>query len=286
MNSRLTPDRWTESAPRREGRVSLVGAGPGDPELLTLKAARIIAAAEVLVHDRLVHPAVLALAPSSVERISVGKRPQGPSVPQGAIHEILVDRSLRGLRVVRLKGGDPFLLGRGGEEVLALAAAGVPWEVVPGLSSALAAPLAAQIPLTHRGIAAAVVIVSGSAAGPKGVDWTGLARVDGTLVLLMGMHALDHITAQLLAAGKDPATPSAAIQWATWDEERVVRAPLIELASACLRANVSSPATVVVGPVVNILHGLSASLAAIVQAEVDNRAPGSGSMAEKLGTAP
>ncbi len=269
MSSPLAPDRSAETATRREGRVSLVGAGPGDPELLTLKAARIISEADVLVHDRLVHPAVLDLAPSSAERIPVGKRPEGPSVSQAAIHEILIAHALRGQRVVRLKGGDPFLLGRGGEEVLALAAAGIPWEVVPGLSSALAAPLAAQIPLTHRGVAATVVIASGSASGPNGVDWAGLAHVDGTLVLLMGMHALDHIAAQLISAGKDPQTPSAAVQWATWDEERVVRAPLAELASACRRARVSSPATVVVGPVVNVLHSLAPSMGSALQVAMD-----------------
>lgn len=247
------PRSLTADAAAGEGRVFLVGAGPGDPELVTVKAARILAKAQVVVHDRLVHPGVLALSPPSAERIPVGKG-RGAAVPQEAIHRILVDRARRGLRVVRLKGGDPFLLGRGAEEVLALASAGIPWEVVPGISSALAAPLAAGIPLTHRGVAATAVIASGRVADPRGVDWAGLARVDGTLVLLMGMDELPVATRRLVAAGKDPLAPSAAIQWATWEQERVVRAPLADLAAACRRAGVGSPGVVVVGPVVDVLR--------------------------------
>lgn len=239
-----------------DGRVFLVGAGPGDPELLTLKAARLIASAQVLVHDRLVHPGVLALAPVGAERIPVSKQAGGPTTSQADIHRILIDRARRGLRVLRIKGGDPFLLGRGAEEVLALSAAGIACEVVPGLTSALVAPVVAAVPLTHRGVASTVVIASAHVTGPREVDWGGFARIDGTVVLLMGMHQIDHMAQQLIQAGKDPLTPSVAVQWATWEHERVVRAALRDLAPACRLAAMGSPGVVVIGEVVDVLRGI------------------------------
>ena len=173
--------------------VFLVGAGPGDPELLTLKAARILATAEVVLHDRLVPEDILALAPPTAERIDVGKRPGGSHV-QGVINDLLVTLGRSGRTIVRLKGGDPYLFGRGGEEVDALAAAGVPYEVVPGVSSAIAGPAAAGVPVTHRSDARAVTIVTGhEAVTSEPVAWEHLAQVGGTIVVMMGVERRAHI---------------------------------------------------------------------------------------------
>jgi uroporphyrin-III C-methyltransferase len=188
--------------------VALVGAGPGDPELLTLRAARLIAGADVVVHDALVGDGVLALIPISAERIDVGKRPGRPT-PQEMISALLVELGRQGKRVVRLKGGDPFVFGRGGEEAEALAAAGVEFEVVPGISSSVAAPAAAGIPVTHRGVAAGFSVVTGHRrAGEPDLDWRSLARVGGTIVVLMGVSRRAAIAAELIAGGLDPATPA------------------------------------------------------------------------------
>ena len=184
--------------------VALVGAGPGDPDLLTVRAARLLAAAEVVVHDALVGSGVLDLVPPEAELIDVGKRPGRP-VPQELISTLLVVLARSGRRVVRLKGGDPFVFGRGGEEALALLEAGVPFEVVPGVSSAVAAPAAAGIPITHRGVAAAFTVVTGHRrAGEPDVDWRSLARVGGTVVVLMGVSQRATIAAELIAGGLDP----------------------------------------------------------------------------------
>jgi uroporphyrin-III C-methyltransferase len=192
--------------------VWLVGAGPGDPELLTVKAARLLAGADVVVHDALVGDGVLALVPPTAELIDVGKRPGRP-VPQELISTLLVTLARDGKRVVRLKGGDPFVFGRGGEEAEALVAAGIPFEVVPGITSAVAAPAAAGVPVTHRGVAASFTVVTGHRrAGEQDIDWRALARVSGTVVVLMGVSQRATIAAELLAGGLDPATPVAAVR--------------------------------------------------------------------------
>jgi uroporphyrin-III C-methyltransferase len=225
--------------------VALVGAGPGDPDLLTVKAARLLATAEVVVHDALVGSGVLDLVPSGVELIDVGKRP-GRAVPQEMISALLVELGRQGKHVVRLKGGDPFVFGRGGEEALALLEAGVPFEVVPGITSSVAAPAAAGIPVTHRGVSAAVTVVTGHRrAGEPDVDWRSLARVGGTIVVLMGVSERGAIAAELLAGELAGDTPVAAIERATTDAERVVRCRLDDLAST----PVDSPAVIVIGPV-------------------------------------
>ena len=181
--------------------VALVGAGPGDPDLLTLKAARLLATAEVVVHDALVGDGVLALIPARRERIDVGKRPGRPT-PQELISALLVELGRQGRRVVRLKGGDPFVFGRGGEEAEALADAGVPFEIVPGITSSVAAPAAAGIPVTHRGVSAAFTVVTGHRrAGEPDVDWRSLAKVGGTIVVLMGVSQRATIAAELIAGG-------------------------------------------------------------------------------------
>jgi uroporphyrin-III C-methyltransferase len=225
--------------------VALVGAGPGDPELLTLKAARLLSTAEVVVHDALVGDGVLAMIPGTAERIDVGKRPGRPT-PQEMISALLVELGGQGKRVVRLKGGDPFVFGRGGEEALALALAGIPFEIVPGITSSVAAPAAAGIPVTHRGVAAAFTVVTGHRrAGEPDVDWRSLARVGGTIVILMGVSQRATIAAELMAGGLDPSTPVAAIESATTDAQVVGRWALGQLAAADVR----SPAVIVVGAV-------------------------------------
>ena len=225
--------------------VALVGAGPGDPDLLTLKAARLLATAEVVVHDALVGDGVLALIPDSAERIDVGKRP-GRAAPQEMISALLVELGRQGRRVVRLKGGDPFVFGRGGEEAEALAAAGVPFEVVPGITSSVAAPAAAGIPVTHRGVSAAFTVVTGHRrAGEPDVDWRSLAKVGGTIVVLMGVSQRAMIADELMAGGLATTTPVAVVESATTDAQVVGRWTLAELADA----EVHSPAVIVIGPV-------------------------------------
>jgi uroporphyrin-III C-methyltransferase len=225
--------------------VSLVGAGPGDPDLLTVRAARLLAAAEVVVHDALVGDGVLALVPPGAEIVDVGKRPGRP-VPQELISTLLVELGRQGKRVVRLKGGDPFVFGRGGEEALALRAAGIEVEVVPGITSSVAAPAAAGIPVTHRGVAAAVTTVTGHRrAGEPDIDWRALARVGGTIVVLMGVAQRAVIAAELMAGGLPADTPVATVHRATTDAQVVDRCPLAGLADHDVR----SPAVIVIGPV-------------------------------------
>ncbi len=225
--------------------VVLVGGGPGDPDLLTLRAARELAEADVVVHDALVGAGVLALIPEGVERIDVGKRP-GRATPQEMISAMLVHLARQGRRVVRLKGGDPFVFGRGGEEALELQRAGIPVEVVPGISSSVAAPAAAGIPVTHRGVSAGYSVVTGHRRpGEPDVDWRALARVGSTIAILMGVAHRGEISAELQAGGLAPATPVAVIQSATTGREVVTRCTLDALGDAA----VASPAVIVVGAV-------------------------------------
>ena len=227
------------------GHVSLVGAGPGDPELLTVRAARLLAESDVVVHDALVGDGVLALIPAGVERIDVGKRPGRP-IPQELISTLLVQLGRDGRRVVRLKGGDPFVFGRGGEEAAELRAAGVPFEVVPGITSAVAAPAAAGVPVTHRGVSAAFTVVTGHRrAGEPDVDWRALASVGGTIVVLMGVAQRTTIAAELIAGGLDAATPVAAVHSATTGDQLSARCRLDALATTDVR----SPAVLVIGAV-------------------------------------
>jgi uroporphyrin-III C-methyltransferase/precorrin-2 dehydrogenase/sirohydrochlorin ferrochelatase len=237
--------------------VALVGGGPGDPELITVRGRRLVASADVLVVDRLAPRALLDDLPDSVEVIDCGKSAHRHNLTQKEINEVLVERALAGRRVVRLKGGDPFVFGRGGEEFLACVAAGVPVTVVPGISSALAGPAAAGIPLTHRGVAADFTVVSGhldpGRPADSGIDWPGLAAGAGTLVLLMAMDRLELIAAELVAHGRPASSPAAVVHRATLPGQRVVRAPLGRLADAAREAGVGAPAVVVVGDVVDVL---------------------------------
>jgi uroporphyrin-III C-methyltransferase len=227
--------------------VHLVGAGPGDPDLLTLRAARLLATADVVVYDRLVDQRVLDLVGPGAELIAVGKFP-GQSCRQHDINRLLVSLADRGA-VVRLKGGDPFVFGRGGEEAMALAEAGIPYEVVPGLSSATSVPAASGVPVTHRGLAASFTVVTGHRQpGAPDVDWEALARVGGTVVVLMGVANRGEIARRLMAGGLAPDTPVTAVESGTLDRQRTVRTDLSGLATTAL----SNPATIVIGEVAGL----------------------------------
>ncbi len=230
--------------------VSLVGAGPGHPDLLTRRGAELLARADVVIHDRLIAPEMLELARPDAELIDVGKAP-GASTDQSGINARLIELGRAGREVVRLKGGDPFVFGRGGEEAEALRAAGVEFEVVPGVSSAFAAPAAAGIPVTHRGLATSVTVVTGHVGDPSapgGVDWSSLGQAGGTLVILMGMSERARIADELMAGGRPAWTPSAVVHWATTERQRVVRTTLDGLASVDLPA----PSVIVIGPVAGL----------------------------------
>ncbi|PRY11813.1 uroporphyrinogen-III C-methyltransferase [Kineococcus rhizosphaerae] len=247
--------RWLDSgaAPLRRrrpgpGRVTLVGGGPGEVDLLTLRGRRRLAEADVVVVDRLAPTDVLADLDPEVQVVDVGKTPDHHPVPQEEINRILVEHALAGRRVVRLKGGDPYVLGRGGEEVLACRAAGVEVEVVPGVTSAFAVPAAAGIPVTHRGLARSVTVVSGH----EEVDADALARVEGTLVLLMGVTTLPRTAAALVAAGKPATTPVAVVENGWRAGQRTTRGTLADIADLARERGVRNPAVIVVGAVAGL----------------------------------
>jgi uroporphyrin-III C-methyltransferase len=231
------------------GTVYLVGAGPGDPDLLTLRAARLLGAAELVVHDGLVDRAVLALAPADAELVSVAKSRARHTLPQHAINALLVREALAGRDVVRLKGGDPFVFGRGGEEAEACRAAGVPVEIVPGVTSALGAAAAAQIPLTHREGASIVSFVAGQCKGLTEQDWAGLAGKGRTLVIYMGVKTAPQIAEKLMADGLAPDVPLAVVENAARADMRVLRGPLAALPELVARERVRSPALIIIGDV-------------------------------------
>ncbi|MGH2630419.1 MAG: uroporphyrinogen-III C-methyltransferase [Actinomycetota bacterium] len=233
------------------GRVVLVGAGPGDPELITVKGTKALEAADVVVFDRLAAPSLVDLAPAHARRVYVGKEPGRAAMPQREIDELLTREALAGHTVVRLKGGDPFVFGRGGEEVLACAEAGVPVEIVPGVTSAVAAPAAAGIALTHRGAARSFAVVTGSTAHAEDtVDLARMATATDTLVVLMAAGKLAETCATLIEAGRAPATPAAIVQWAWTDDQRTVVATLADLPALAAAVGIGPPATLVVGEVV------------------------------------
>ena len=238
-----------ESTPANPGKVWLVGAGPGDPELLTLRAARLIMQAELIVHDGLVDPAILSMARPGTRLVSVAKRRSRHTMPQQAINALLIAEARAGHDVVRLKGGDPFIFGRGGEEVEACHAAGLEVEVVPGISAAIGAAAAAQIPLTHRNSSSIVSFVAGQCKGLTEQNWTGLAGKGRTLVIYMGVATADMIAEKLIADGLAPDMPVAVIENATKADMRVLRVPLAGLAALIEQQRVKSPALIVVGEV-------------------------------------
>jgi len=241
------------------GLVYLVGAGPGDPGLITVKGLACLQKADVVVYDRLVSPALLRQAPRGCELIDAGKSPQGHTLPQEAINALLVEKALAGNVVVRLKGGDPFLFGRGGEEAEALAEAGVPFEVVPGVTSAIAAPAYAGIPVTHRDHTSAFTVVTGHEDPTKAdssIDWQKLATGVGTLVLLMGVGNLPQIVAKLIEHGRDPQTPVAIVQQGTEAHQKTVTGTLADIVDKAQEADIKPPAVTIVGEVVRLREKL------------------------------
>ncbi len=239
----------SDGAPPRAGVVWLVGAGPGDPELLTVKALRLLQGADVVVHDRLTPPAILALARADTRMIDVGKRKSRHTLPQDDINRLLVALALDGLMVVRLKGGDPFLFGRGGEELAACVAAGVEAHVVPGVTAALAASAGAGAPLTHRGLAQAVTFVTGHAAGDAepDLDWAALARPNQTTVVYMGLTTAPRIAARLIAEGRAPGTPVVVVENASLPDEHRLSTTLEALGDAV--RDMDGPALLIIGEV-------------------------------------
>ncbi len=239
------------------GTVHLVGAGPGDPDLLTLRAARLLMSASLIVHDGLVDPSILAMARPGARLVSVAKSRRRHTMDQEAINQLLVREALAGNDVLRLKGGDPFVFGRGGEEAEACRAAGVPVEVVPGISSALGAAAAAQIPLTHRDHSSIVSFVAGQCKGLTDQDWSGLAGKGRTLVIFMGLATAPLISEKLIADGLTPEMPVAVIENASRKDMRVLRASLAGLADLVHDEKVQSPALIVIGDVARAETGVS-----------------------------
>ena len=239
------------------GIVYLVGAGPGDPRLMTLRGAEVLRQADVVVYDRLAAPALLDLAPGRAERIYAGKEPGAPTLEQEEINELLVARARAGFVVVRLKGGDPFVFGRGGEEALACAEAGVPFEVVPGVSSATAVPAYAGIPLTHRGVASSFAVVTASTAPGREVDLQRVSAAVDTLVVLMAAGKLEAVCAALIAGGRSPDEPAAIIERGTTVDQRTIVSTLADVAARAAREEIESPATLVVGSVADLADAIA-----------------------------
>lgn len=240
--------------PFNQGEVALVGAGPGDPDLLTIQAYRFIQQAEIVIYDRLVSPEIMAMVPNSAEKIYVGKKQADHRVPQDGINQYLVDYAKKNLRVVRLKGGDPFVFGRGGEEALYLLENNVPCHIVPGMTAASACTSYAGIPLTHRQVAHSCRFITGNVQdnGELDLPWDTLHNKRQTIVFYMGIKSLPKITEQLMKAGRDPKTPAALIHKGTTPEQKVYRGTVETLASLVEKYNVKPPTLIVVGDVVNI----------------------------------
>ncbi len=239
---------WSEQAP---GSVSLVGAGPGDAELLTLRAWRRLQTAEVLVYDNLVGPGIVDFAPATAERIYVGKSAGNHTLPQEDICQLLLEKAREGKRVVRLKGGDPFVFGRGGEEMDVLLQQAVPVEIVPGITAALGAGASFGFPLTHRDHAQSCVFVTGHLKDQTlELNWQALAQPNQTLVIYMGIHGLERIAAGLQGAGLAPETPAALVYRATWPEQRLHTCTLASLAATAQRHGIKPPTLLVIGSVV------------------------------------
>ena len=241
----------------RVGRVALVGAGPGDPGLLTIRGRRLLRRADVVVYDRLVDPHVLGLTPARALRIFAGKARGVHALAQEDINALLIAHARRGRQVVRLKGGDPFVFGRGGEEAMALAAAGVPFEVVPGVSAAVAVPAYAGIPVTHRGVASSFAVVTGHEEADKQaatVDWARLATAVDTLVILMGLATLPLIVRRLVAHGRPPETPIALVRHGTTHAQEILVGTLDDIVAKGADAGFTAPVLTIVGDVVRLRH--------------------------------
>jgi len=254
----ILSDRSPRHRPAEAGTVYLIGAGPGDPELLTLRAAGLLAKAEVVVYDNLVATAILDLAPAGAERIYAGKERGNHALPQEDLNLLLVQQAQAGKIVVRLKGGDPYIFGRGGEEVETLVAHGVPFEVVPGITAAAGVAAYAGIPLTHRNYAQACVFVTGHLKdGSMALDWVGLARPRQTVVIYMGLHGLPTLCRELIAHGLPGDWPAAIVQQGTTANQRTVTGTLATLPELAAAARVKAPTLIIVGEVVRLRKKLN-----------------------------
>jgi len=237
------------------GKVYLVGAGPGDPDLITVKGLRLIQQADVILYDRLIPHALLHEAQPDAELIDVGKAPKKQRLSQNIINQLMIEKAQKGLQVVRLKGGDPFVFGRGGEEALACSEAGIPFEVVPGITSAIAVPAYAGIPVTHRHVSTALTVITGheDPDGPEStINYEAIVQTGGTLVIMMGVQTLIQTLDRLIDAGLPIDTPAATIEWGTTSEQRVVEGTVDRLPTLIAAANIQPPATTVIGEVVNL----------------------------------
>lgn len=261
---------------KKLGRVFLVGAGPGDPELLTLKAVRMLGLAQVVVYDRLVSDEVLSLVPPAARRIAVGKAPKSHPVPQERINDILVELGQQGLCVVRLKGGDPSIFGRGSEEAAALHAAGIPVEIAPGITAAQGVAAATGVPLTHRGLATGVRYVTGHCRRdlPLDLDWAGLADPDTTLVVYMGAANIAEIATSLIAHGMPAALPVMAVCNATTPKEVRLLSQLDRIAAEAKAARLKGPVLFVIGEVVSLYRSCPAEVLSLFPAELADLSDG------------
>ncbi|WP_096387152.1 uroporphyrinogen-III C-methyltransferase [Hafnia sp. CBA7124] len=242
----------------RKGKVLLVGAGPGDASLITVKGLIAIREAQVIVHDRLVNLDLIAQASPNCQIINVGKKPNNHPVPQENINQILIDHALMGKNVVRLKGGDPYVFGRGGEEAESLALCGIPFEIIPGISSAIGGLACAGIPVTHRDYASSFHVVTGHMCqGNEPQNWQVLAQLEGTLIVLMGMTRQEEICQLLIEAGKSPDTPAAAVMYASQQKQQIAKGTLTTLKDEIQRKKLHAPALLVIGHVVNLSEILS-----------------------------
>lgn len=266
------------------GKVYLVGAGPGDPELMTIKAKRLLSEADVVLFDRLLDPKMLDGV--KAELIDVGKNAGRHKLSQDGINKLLIEKAKEGNVVVRLKGGDPYLFGRGGEEALALLDQGISVEVVPGVTSAIAAPELAGIPVTHRGVTASLTIVTGHEEPSKDspLDWNAIARLDGTVVVLMGVSRLERNVAALIGGGRPAKTPAAIVEKGGWPEQRMISGTLADIADRARKAKIESPAILVVGNVVRLADQLAKKNIAILRPAAQQAE--SAKMAEEYGFSP
>ncbi len=268
MSEQHTVTSAMNHTPSSSGKVYLVGAGPGDPGLMTVKGLAALRQADVVIYDRLVNPALLQEAKPDAQKIYVGKTAGQHTLRQEEIHQLLIHYARDGKTIVRLKGGDPFVFGRGGEEAEALVESGICWEVIPGITSAIAVPAYAGIPVTHREHAAAFIVVTGHEASPQGgasFDWQALARFNGTILILMGIGHLPFIAQQLMCYGRAASTPVAVIRWGSMPMQQTITGTLSTIAEQVQQAQLQSPAVIVIGKVVNLsqhlqwFHGASPS---------------------------
>ncbi len=261
LNVGWLDSEYTESQEQaRSGIVYLIGAGPGDADLITVKGLRYLRKADVVLYDRLASSELLDELPAGTEKVFVGKGPACHTMKQEEINRLLISYARQGRTVVRLKGGDPFVFGRGGEEALALAQAGIPFEIVPGVSSAISVPAYAGIPVTHRDYVSSVTIVTGHEGNSHRstpIHWEALAKTGGTLVILMGVKGLAHITRSLIVGGLEQNVPAAVIQEGTTPKQRLVTGTLANIAQRAIEAKITSPAITVIGTVVSLSNALA-----------------------------